>query len=74
MAQTATVLVYTRKDCSYSDAAMSEMDDNGTEYSAIDIDEVPGAMDELLRLSNGERITPVIVMGDEVVIGYHGLG
>ncbi len=74
MAQTATVLVYTRKDCSYSDAAMSEMDDNGTEYRAIDIDEVPGAMDELLRLSNGERITPVIVMGNEVVIGYHGLG
>ena len=38
MTQTATVLVYTRKDCSYSDAAMSEMKDNGTPYKEIDID------------------------------------
>lgn len=74
MAQTATVLVYTRKDCSYSDAAMSELKDNGTPYKAIDIDEVPGAREELLRLSNGEPITPVMVVDGEVVIGYHGLG
>ena len=74
MAQTATVLIYTRKDCSYSDAAMSEMDDNGTQYRQIDIDEIPGATEELLRLSNGEAITPVMVVDGEVVIGYHGLG
>ena len=74
MAQTATVVIYTRKDCSYSDAAMSEMDDNGTHYRQVDIDEVPGATEELLRLSNGEPITPVMVVEGEVVIGYHGLG
>ena len=74
MTQTATVVIYTQKDCSYSDAAKSEMDDNGTAYREIDIDEVPGAKDELLKLSNGEPITPVMVVGDEVVIGYHGLG
>ncbi len=74
MAQTATVVIYTRKDCSYSDAAMSEMDDNRTQYRQIDIDEVPGAIEELLRLSNGEPITPVMVVDGEVVIGYHGLG
>ena len=74
MAQTATVLIYTRSDCSYSDAAMSEMDDNGTAYRQIDIDEVAGATEELLRLSNGEAITPVMVVDGEVVIGYHGLG
>ena len=74
MEQTATVVIYTRKDCSYSDAALSEMKDNGTPYKEIDIDEVPGAKEDLLRLSNGEPITPVMVVDGEVVIGYHGLG
>lgn len=74
MAQTATVVIYTRKDCSYSDAALSELKDNGTSFREIDIDEVPGAKEELLRLSNGEPITPVMVVDGEVVIGYHGLG
>ena len=74
MAETATAEIYTRKDCSYSDAALSEMKDNGTPFKEIDIDEVPGAKEELLRLSNGEAITPVMVVDGEVVIGYHGLG
>lgn len=74
MAQTATVVIYTRKDCSYSDAALSELKDNGTPFKEVDIDEVPGATEELLRLSNGEPITPVMVVDGEVVIGYHGLG
>lgn len=74
MTQTASVLVYTRKDCSYSDAAMSDLKDNGTPYKEIDIDDVPGALEEMLRLSNGERITPVMLVNGEVVIGYHGLG
>ena len=72
--QTATVVIYTQKECSYSDAAMSEMDEEGTAYTKIDIDDVPGAKEELLKLSNGEPITPVMLIGDEVVIGYHGLG
>ncbi|MCH8940693.1 MAG: glutaredoxin family protein [Chloroflexi bacterium] len=72
--ETATIVVYTQKECSYSDALTSEMDDEGVEYTKIDIDDVPGAKDELLKLSNGEPITPVMLKGDEVIIGYHGLG
>jgi len=72
--ETATITIYTQKDCSYSDAAMSEMDDEGKTYTKIDIDEVPGAKDELLKLSNAEPITPVMLIGEKVVIGYHGLG
>ena len=72
--KTATITIYTQKDCSYSDAAMSEMNDEGTVYTKIDIDDVPGAKEELLKLSNGEPITPVMLRGDEVIIGYHGLG
>jgi len=53
---------------------MSEMDDEGKTYTKIDIDEVPGAKDELLKLSNAEPITPVMLIGEEVVIGSHGLG
>ena len=74
MTQTATVVIYTQKECSYSDAAMSEMDDEGTAYTKIDIDDVPGAKEDLLKLSNGEPITPVMVVNGETVIGYHGLG
>ena len=29
---------------------------------------------ELERLTGGERITPVMVEGDLVIVGYHGIG
>ncbi len=74
MAETATLTVYTRPECSYSDALLHDLDKDGVEYRQIDLDEHPEHITEVERLTGGERITPVMVEGDLVIVGYNGIG
>lgn len=66
------VTVYTKKGCPYCAAAKKSYTDKGVEFNEIDIHDTPGAQDELLKVSKGERIVPVIVDGDEVHLGFGG--
>ncbi len=74
MAETATLIVYTRPECSYSDALLHDLDKDGVEYRQIDLDEHPEHITEVERLTGGDRITPVMVEGDLVIVGYNGIG
>jgi len=74
MATDATLVVYTRPDCSYSDALLHDLDKDGVEYKQIDLSMFPESVSEVERLTGGERVTPVMVEGDMVIIGYHGIG
>ena len=67
-----TIIVYTHPDCAYSSAAKMDYRRNKTVYTEIDLAKQPDKVDELLSLTNGERITPVIVCGDQVTIGFKG--
>lgn len=69
-----SVVLYTHPDCTYSDALKAELDEVGTEYREIDLALRPEAWTELEGLTGGERITPVLVEGDVVTVGYHGVG
>ncbi len=69
-----SVVVYTHPDCDYSVTLKSDLDKKGVQYREIDISTVPGATEELMRLTNGERITPVMVEGGRVTVGYYGVG
>ncbi len=68
------LIVYTRPDCSYSDALLHDLDKDDVSYEQIDLEEHPEEIPEVERLTGGERITPVMVEGDLVIIGYHGVG
>ena len=74
MATDATLVVYTRPDCSYSDALLHDLDKDGVEYKQIDLSIFPEMVTEVERLTGGERMTPVMVEGEVVIIGYHGIG
>lgn len=74
MATDATLVVYTRPDCSYSDALLHDLDKDGVEYKQIDLSMFPELVSEVERLTGGERVTPVMVEGDLVIVGYHGIG
>jgi glutaredoxin len=74
MATDATLVVYTRPDCSYSDALLHDLDKDGVEYKQIDLSMFPELVAEVERLTGGERVTPVMVEGDVVIVGYHGIG
>ena len=68
------VVLYTHPDCTYSDALKEELDDAGTAYEEIDLAARPEAWAAVERLTGGERITPVLVEGDAVSVGFHGVG
>ena len=68
------VVLYTHPDCTYSDALKEELDAEGTQYQEIDLALRPEAWAQLEELTDGERITPVMVEGDTVSVGFHGVG
>ncbi len=70
----ATITIYTHPDCSYSTAAKDDFIRDGVEFYEIDVSRHPEAVPDLEKLTGGERITPVIVEGDTVTVGYHGVG
>ena len=71
--KTGTIIVYTHPDCSYSADAKSDFKRRGIEFREIDVSRDPAAAAEVERLA-GERITPVIVQGEEVIVGFNGMG
>ena len=67
-------VIYTHPDCPYSDALKAELDTAGIVYQEIDLALSPKAWSDLEALTGGERITPVLVEGEAVSVGFHGVG
>ena len=67
-------MVYTHPDCAYSSAVKYDYNNRGIIFEEVDISVHPGRIHDLERLTGGERITPVIVEGDKISIGFQGLG
>ncbi|MBI4311060.1 MAG: glutaredoxin family protein [Chloroflexi bacterium] len=72
--ETATIVVYTHPDCQGCDMVLDDLDRRGVRYRQIDVTTTPGAVEALLKLTDGQRVTPVVVDGDKVSIGYRGIG
>ena len=72
--QDPTIIVYTHPECAYSTAVKIDYNNRGIAFKEIDISVRPEAIPELEQLTGGERITPVIVDGDKVSIGFNGIG
>lgn len=66
------VKIYTKVGCPYCTAAKKHYTDNDVAFEEIDVNEVAGAKDEVLKLSSGERIVPVIVGDGETKLGFGG--
>ncbi len=73
MTQTKPVL-YSYPGCGYTTDLKRELKRDGVEYEEIDLSVFPERIPELLELTDGHRITPVYVVGDEVQIGKNGFG
>lgn len=71
---TDTIVLYTHPDCNYSDALKDELDELGITYEEIDLSRNPEHWTVVEELAGGERITPVMVTGDVVEVGFHGVG
>ena len=72
MAQASTI-IYTHPDCAYSSAAKMDYRQRKVEYTEIDLSKQADQIPALLGLTDGERITPVIVEYGVVTICFKGV-
>ena len=64
--------LYVKTGCPYCAAKRKEFQDSGTKFSEINVTERPDVIPELLKLTKGERLVPVIVDGANVTIAPEG--
>lgn len=66
------VIIYGKDTCPYTNAARGEYAKKGFEVRYVNVLASPGNMEEMLRVSGGRRMVPVIVEGGVVVQGFGG--
>ncbi|PKN69428.1 MAG: hypothetical protein CVU54_10405 [Deltaproteobacteria bacterium HGW-Deltaproteobacteria-12] len=66
------VLLYTKPGCPFCAQARLDLEERGVSYEEITIDGNPEALKEVMKLSNGEGIVPILVMGEDVKVGFGG--
>ena len=70
--QESQVILYTHPDCAFSAAAKMDYRKRKIAYEDVDLSKQEDRIPEVLALTNGERVTPVIVENGTVTIGYKG--
>ena len=68
----APVLLYSKTGCPYCDAKRAELAARGVAVREINVSERPEAVPELLKVTRGRRIVPVVVEGGRIEIAPEG--
>ncbi|HJQ85612.1 MAG TPA: glutaredoxin family protein [Candidatus Binatia bacterium] len=68
----APVLLYTRTGCAACAAKRDELAARGVTFREVDVGAHPEAVPELLKLTRGRRVVPVIVEGGRIEIAPAG--
>ena len=66
---TQEIIIYTKKSDIPSKLLKKRFDREGIKYEEFDVSTNLEAKEEMLKLSGGQDIVPVIVMGEEVLVG-----
>jgi hypothetical protein len=69
---TAPITLYVRTGGAHSDAKREELVVRGVAFTEVDVAAHPEAIPELLRLTGGRRIVPVIVEGARIQVAPDG--
>ena len=68
----APVLLYVKAGCPFCDAKRAELAARGVAVREIDVGARPQAVVELLKLTGGRRIVPVVVEGGTIAVAPAG--
>ena len=68
------ILVYSTLGCGYTDVVKAELERDGKDYEEINLSLYPERWDEILEYTDGVKLTPVVVDGEEVTVGVNGIG
>jgi len=66
------VVIYTKTGCPYCAAAKKDFTDKKIRFKEINIIDQPQFITDVLKLTGGERIVPVIVQDGKVTKGFGG--
>jgi len=66
------VTLYVKTGCPYCAAKRREFEKRGVVFTEVNVTERPEAVPELLKLTKGKRLVPVIVEGASVSIAPQG--
>ena len=69
-----TVTVYSTLGCGYTDKLKAQLDRDGVEYEEVNLSLHPHRWPEVESVTDGIRISPVMIDGEEVTIGFNGIG
>jgi glutaredoxin len=65
-------LLYAKTGCAFCDAKRAELAVRGVPFREIDVEARPQAVVELLKLTGGRRIVPVVVEGGTIAVAPEG--
>ena len=65
-------VVYVKSGCPYCQAKREELAGRGVEYREIDVGARPEVIPELLKLTRGRRVVPVVVEAGRIEIASTG--
>lgn len=66
------VTIYTKPGCPFCAAAKQDLEERGVPYKELSTEDDPKVVQEVMRLSNGKGIVPILVIGEEVKVGFGG--
>ncbi|MCJ7515598.1 MAG: C-GCAxxG-C-C family protein [Dehalococcoidia bacterium] len=66
------VTIYTKPGCPFCAAAKQDLEERGVPYEELSIQDNPKVAQEVMRLSKGKGIVPILVIGEEVKVGFGG--
>lgn len=72
---TGTITLYTRTSCPYCELVKKFLDMKGASYNAINMEEVPDAMQEVMAMT-GRTIAPTTVIektdgSKDIIVGFN---
>ena len=69
---TEKVTLYVKTGCPYCAAKRREFTANGVAFTEVNVSERPEVIPELLKLTKGKRLVPVIVAGSRISVAPDG--
>ena len=66
------VIIYTKPGCPFCAKAKQDLEERGVPYKEMSIEDNQKVAEEIMRLSDGKGIVPILVSGEEVKVGFGG--
>ncbi len=70
----SAVTLYVRTGCTFCDAKRRELEAGGVAFVEVNLTDHPEAIPELLKLTRGVRVVPVLVEGGRISVAPDGGG